>query len=108
MRHQNSISLEGDDWRVGYKKLYEGAASGTISEGEKMTEWVDAVVPGNVRADLMAAGRLPDLFVGMNNERAKWVDDCVWWYRKKVPAPALKSKRHFLEMKGVDYLSQAQ
>jgi len=106
LRHQNSISLEGDDWRVGYKKLYDGAASGTISEGEKMTEWVDAVVPGNVRSDLMAAGRLPDLFVGMNNERAKWVDDCVWWYRKKVPAPALKSKRHFLEMKGVDYLSQ--
>jgi beta-mannosidase len=71
-----------------------------------MTEWLDAVVPGNVRADLMVAGRLPDLYVGMNNERAKWVDDCVWWYKKKLARPARKFKRHFLELLGVDYLSQ--
>ncbi len=106
MRHRNQISLEGDDWRVGYKKIYDGSASGTISEGEKMTEWLDAVVPGNVRADLMAAGRLPDLYFGMNNERAGWVDDCVWWYRKRIRMPNRDCNRYFLELAGVDYLSQ--
>ena len=106
MQHQDTISLEGSDWRLGYKKVYDGSASGTIAEGEKMTEWIDAVVPGNVRADLMAAGRLPDLFHAMNNERGGWVNDCVWWYMKRFQSPARKFKRHFLELRGVDYLSQ--
>jgi beta-mannosidase len=104
--HQNTISLEGDDWRVGYKKVYDGSASGTISEGDRMTEWIDAVVPGNVRADLTAAGRLPELFFGMNSGRSDWVNDCVWWYRKKFRRPEKKHKRYFLELCGIDYLSQ--
>lgn len=106
MRHENTISLEGDDWRLGYKKIYDGSASGTIAEGEKMTEWIDAVVPGNVRADLMDAGRIPDLFFASNSSRAEWVNDCVWWYKKRFRRPERKFKRHFLELCGVDYLSQ--
>jgi beta-mannosidase len=106
LQHQNTISLEGSDWRVGYKKIYDGSASGTISEGDKMTEWIDAVVPGNVRADLMAAGRLPDLFFSTNSARSDWVNDCVWWYRKTFRRPEKKHKRYFLELCGVDYLSQ--
>ena len=106
MEHKNSISLDGADWRLGYKKIYDGSAPGTIAECEKMTEWIDAAVPGNVRADLMAAGRLPNLFFGRNNERAGWVNDCVWWYRKKFERPAERFKRFFLELRGVDYLSQ--
>lgn len=106
MEHQNAISLEGDDWRLGYKKLYDGSASGTIAESEKMTEWIKAVVPGNVRADMMVAGRIPDLYIGTNNERADWLNDCVWWYRKKFAPPKQKSRRYFLDFSGIDYLSQ--
>ena len=71
-----------------------------------MTEWIDAVVPGNVRADLMAARRLPDLFFASNSNRGDWVNDCVWWYRKRFRKPEQKFKRYFLELCGVDYLSQ--
>ena len=106
MEHRNSISLEGNDWRLGYKKMYDGSASGTIAEVDKMTEWFDAVVPGNVRADLVAASRLPDLYVGLNNERADWVNDCVWWYKKRFERPKRQFKRYFLELCGIDYLSQ--
>ena len=106
MEHRNSISLEGNDWRLGYKKIYDGSASGTIAEVDKMTEWFDAVVPGNVRADLIAANRLPDLYIGSNNERANWVNDCVWWYKKKFAHPEGGFKRFFLELRGIDYLSQ--
>jgi len=106
LEHRNSISLEGNDWRVGYKKMYDGSASGTIAEADKMTEWFDAVVPGNVRADLVAASRLPDLYFGLNNERADWVNDCVWWYRKNFARPKRQFKRYFLELLGIDYLSQ--
>ncbi len=106
MKHQIAFSLNGSDWRLGYRKVYDGAVPGTVAEAQKMTEWLGASVPGNVRADLMAAERLPDLFVGMNNERAAWVNDCVWWYEKKFPPPSQKSKRFFLEFLGIDYLSQ--
>jgi beta-mannosidase len=106
LEHRNSISLEGNDWRLGYKKIYDGSASGTIAEVDKMTEWFDAVVPGNVRADLIAANRLPDLHIGSNNERANWVNDCVWWYTKKFAHPEGGFKRFFLELRGIDYLSQ--
>lgn len=106
MEHQNVISLEGADWRVGYKKIYDGTASATIAEVEKMTEWFHATVPGNVRADLMAANRLPNLYVGTNNERANWVNECVWWYEKRFLRPRRKFKRFFLELRGIDYLSQ--
>ncbi len=106
MEHYHSISLEGSDWRVGYKKIYDGSASGTIAEVGKMTEWFDATVPGNVRSDLMAANRLPNLFLDSNNERAKWVNDCVWWYEKKFERPARRFKRFFLELRGIDYRSQ--
>jgi beta-mannosidase len=77
-----------------------------MAEVERLSEWFRATVPGNVRADLMAAERLPDLFVGTNNERADWVNDCVWWYEKKVPPPPKEFKRTFLEFHGIDYLSQ--
>jgi beta-mannosidase len=106
LEHTNSISLEGDDWRLGYKKLYDGSASGTIAESEKMTEWIRAVVPGNVRADMMEAERIPDLYIGMNNERAHWVNDCVWWYRKTFGKPRQQHRRFFLEFCGIDYMSQ--
>lgn len=107
MKHYRTFSLEGSDWRLGYKKMYDGSASGTIAEVEKMTEWMAATVPGNVRADLVTAERLPDLYFAKNNERAQWVNDCVWWYEKKFPPPAKGFKRCFLEFCGIDYLSQA-
>jgi beta-mannosidase len=106
LEHHGSISLEGNDWTVGYKKMYDDSAPGTIAEADKMSEWLPATVPGNVRADLMAAGRLPALFFGQNNERAAWVNDCVWWYKKEFPRPRQEYKRLFLELRGVDYLSQ--
>ncbi|MBI4832355.1 MAG: hypothetical protein HY801_12560 [Candidatus Lindowbacteria bacterium] len=106
MEHTNSILLEGADWRLGYKKITDGAASGTIAEVKEMTEWFDATVPGNVRADLMAAGKLPDLFFGANNEKSKWLDECVWWYEKKFNRPGHGSQRFFIELRGIDYISQ--
>jgi beta-mannosidase len=105
VKHRDSFSLEGHDWRLGYRKVYDGSASGTIAEVEKLTEWVESTVPGNVRADLISAGRLPDLFLANNNDRATWVNDCVWWYEKKFAAPPGNFKRYFLDFHGIDYLS---
>ncbi|MBI5118125.1 hypothetical protein HZA56_16745 [Candidatus Poribacteria bacterium] len=106
MEHSNSILLEGADWRLGYKKISDGSASGTIAEVKGMDEWFESTVPGNVRADLMSAGKLPDLFVATNNESSKWVDECVWWYEKKFNRPPRDFQRFFIELRGIDYISQ--
>lgn len=49
-------------------------------------EWIDAVIPGDVRAALVAAGRLTDPDRDPTDIDAQWVDDLEWWYRFDLPA----------------------
>ena len=56
-------------------------------------ETFPAVVPGGVHADLLAAGVIPDPFVGDNEATLRWVDRESWTYRRTfdlqtVPAEA--------------------
>ena len=44
--------------------------------------WLPATVPGGVHTDLMAAGRIPDPFVGDNEVRVAWVAESDWEYRR--------------------------
>lgn len=44
-------------------------------------EWLPATVPGTVHQDLMALGKLPDPFYGMNEKEIQWVEDEDWLYR---------------------------
>ncbi len=43
---------------------------------------VAAVVPGCTFTDLQRAGRIPDPFVGRNEEALHWLDDTAWTYRR--------------------------
>jgi beta-mannosidase len=45
-------------------------------------EWLAATVPGGVHTDLLAAGRIPDPFVGDNEKRVQWVAESDWEYRR--------------------------
>ncbi|MCX7590991.1 MAG: hypothetical protein N2255_05120, partial [Kiritimatiellae bacterium] len=49
---------------------------------------VDASVPGDAHVDLMRYGLLPDLYVGMNLEQARWMEDKDWWYWTRFVTPA--------------------
>ena len=44
-------------------------------------DWLPAQVPGGVFTDLMAAGRIPDPFVEMNEQDVQWVADQDWEYQ---------------------------
>ena len=46
------------------------------------TEWLSASVPGGVHTDLLAAGRIPDPFVGDNEKRVQWVAESDWEYHR--------------------------
>ncbi|MBI9051830.1 MAG: glycoside hydrolase family 2 protein [Anaerolineaceae bacterium] len=45
-------------------------------------DWLPAVVPGSTYADLLAADRIPDPFVGKNENQVQWVADQDWEYTR--------------------------
>ena len=49
--------------------------------------WLPATVPGTVHTDLLAAGRIPDPFVGAVEPELQWVGEQRWEYRARIPIP---------------------
>lgn len=70
-------------------------------------DWLPATVPGGVHTDLMAAGRIPDPFVGDNELRVAWVAESDWEYRRSVTVdPDVRSQeRVLLVCDGLDTLA---
>ena len=68
-------------------------------------EWLPATVPGNVRSDLLALGRMEDPFYGTNNEDSQWVDAFDWWYTRPLQVRLREGERAFLIFDGIDYIS---
>ncbi|MBE7468407.1 MAG: hypothetical protein DPW09_39230 [Anaerolineae bacterium] len=52
-----------------------------------VAEWLPATVPGNVRTDLLALGRISDPFLGEQYKESLWVEDVDWWYRCVIEPP---------------------
>lgn len=50
--------------------------------------WLPARVPGIVHQDLLAAGTIPDPFVGLNENAVQWIGECDWMYRCRFDLPA--------------------
>ncbi len=71
------------------------------------SEWLLAQVPGGAHTDLMAAGRIPDPFVGDNEKRVQWVAESDWEYRKvfSVTDELLSEDRVYLVCDGLDTLA---
>ncbi|AET60219.1 beta-galactosidase/beta-glucuronidase [Paenibacillus terrae HPL-003] len=43
-------------------------------------EWLSAKVPGCVHTDLLRHGKIPDPFIGTNEEKVQWIDKQDWIY----------------------------
>jgi beta-mannosidase len=93
---RKEISLDGDEWRIGQCMQGQGM--------DEVARWLPAVVPGNVRADLLRHGLIEDPFVGKQNELSLWVDDWNWWHRREIDA-APGPGRTFIRFDGIDYKS---
>ncbi len=66
-------------------------------------DWIRATVPGSVQRDLMAAGRLPDLYQVLDLEEVlAGVDASDWWYRTTLPGLDA-GERAWLRFEGIDY-----
>jgi len=75
-----------------------------LGEMERVSSWLPATVPGNVRADLQRAGRLPDLTFGLNPEQSSWVDASSWWLVRQFALESSAGQRVHLVLRGVDYV----
>jgi len=63
-----------------------------------------ASVPGEVRLDLLRAGRLQgDLFYGRNNDQSRWVEERDWWYWRDFDLTVQPGQRAWLQLHGADY-----
>jgi beta-mannosidase len=49
--------------------------------------WLAATVPGTVQQDLLAAGLIPDPFVGLAENEVQWIGEREWLYRCRFDLP---------------------
>jgi beta-mannosidase len=76
-----------------------------VDDRASVAEWLPAHVPGDVRADLIACGRVPSVETPEGIAAGAWVDDYDWWYRVKLPGGLAEDEVIVLEADGIDYLS---
>jgi beta-mannosidase len=70
--------------------------------------WLDATVPGTVYQDLLRAGRIPDPWVGRDEERVQWVAESDWCYRLVFEIDAGERRpQTALEFDGLDTFARA-
>jgi len=110
------ISLNDANWRVGSVRQ---KPFGDVNDLAEVTEWLPAQVPGDVRLDLLRAGKINDPFFADNNEASQWVDARDWWYVRELEKELeleeeleveleleLEGRgRAFLVFEGIDYQS---
>ncbi len=101
-----TLNLGDANWRFGQVPRRPFTSS-DVYDLPAVTEWLPATVPGNVRTDLLALGRIPDPFFGEQYQQSLWVEDVDWWYRRLIEPPAAfgVASRAFLIFEGIDYLS---
>ncbi len=67
-------TIELSSWQL--RQHYPGNDQASLAN-----PWIPAIVPGSVHEALIAADRLQDPFVGMNESAAQWVGESDWMYR---------------------------
>ncbi len=99
---RNIISLNDSSWRFGSvaQKPFSN-----VNDLADVTEWLPAQVPGDVRLDLLRAGKISDPFYADNNESSQWVDARDWWYVRELNLDLENDERAFLVFDGIDYQS---
>ncbi|GGJ65908.1 glycoside hydrolase family 2 protein [Streptomyces brasiliensis] len=81
------------------------AVAGAVPERIADTS-ISAVVPGTVHTDLLAAGLIPDPYLGTNEEALAWLHHSAWRYDLDLrTAPAASDERIDLALHGVDTIA---
>ncbi len=98
------LDLSNLEWRFGPAPR-QPTGTTPADDRDAVREWLPAKVPGDVRADLVAAGRIPPVDTPEGIAAGGWADACDWWYRAEVPGGWAAGERVVLEADGIDYYS---
>lgn len=60
--------------------------------------WLPAAVPGTVQQDLLAQGRMPDPYYGLNEHDVQWVGEQDWLYRLTFSADEVLRQGDHIEL----------
>lgn len=99
-------TLNGE-WTLVYRSS-GGPSARSLDEAMALGyESIPATVPGTIEEDLVAAGRLPDLYVGENIRRAWELEYGDWWLHREFDLPEGwdPSANHVLEFAGIDTIA---
>jgi beta-mannosidase len=96
------LDLNGT-WRARWSDGMRGRAEYADREETDEARYIDAQVPGEIHLDVWKQGWIKDPYVGTNCLAARWVEECIWSYRRffRVPGAALKA-RAWLHFEGLD------
>jgi beta-mannosidase len=103
---RRTLNLNGADWQLGQAPPGASPRLASWTELDQIREWFPARVPGNVRADLVQAGKLSDLTSKTAVERSRWVDNHCWWLVRDFALETGAEDRVQLVLRGVDYISE--
>ena len=96
------LDLNGT-WRARWTDGQRGGLAFAEREDTDEARYIDAQVPGEIHLDVWKAGWIKDPYVETNCLAARWVEECMWSYRRffNAPSEALKG-RAWLCFEGLD------
>jgi len=100
---RDTLNLASAVWQVGQVNR-QPFMTQPADDRSTVASWLPARVPGDIRADLLAAGRISSLDTPDGIAASAWVDDHDWWYRTSLDA-AGNDTTVVLEADGIDYAS---
>lgn len=83
-----------------------GEARGGLP-AEVNLDWLPAAVPGSVHGALLAAGRIPDPFHGLNEQAVQWVGERRWLWRLHFDVALPLAGHEDLVFEGLDTYARA-
>lgn len=91
-------------WKVRWTDGQRGRTQYAERDATDAVRYLDADVPGEIHLDLMRAGLIEDPRIGTNCLAARWVEECIWSYRREFDAPeaALDAPKVWLSFRGLD------
>jgi len=102
-----SLDLNGA-WQIRWSDGVRGRVEYANRDVTDESRYIDATVPGEVHLDLLRAGLISDPYRGAGALAARWVEECLWAYRKEFDAPAetLDGRvRSWLVFEGLDLVA---
>lgn len=101
-----AISLNGS-WELAYWPQPAKPVTAPNQVASMQPKKIRGTVPGNVEIDLMAAGELPDLFVGSNIYKLRKYEGYQWSYARTFTAPKVTAQQRVqLFFGGIDCFAE--